>query len=89
MGRALPLSLRGDQVVVPSIESLESFRFQTDARYPEDRQAQLDAITAINEHASATNGYGSVVANQGLSAIRSADQIQAAAAISISPVGYH
>jgi len=39
VGRALPLSLRSEQVVVPSIESLQSFQFQTNERFPDDRDA--------------------------------------------------
>lgn len=88
VGRALPLSLRGEQVVVPSIESLQSYQFQTNERFPEDRNAQLNAIESINERTSQGQGYGAFVASQGLSAIRSADQIQTATTKYSSTVQY-
>jgi len=88
VGRALPLSLRGEQIVVPSIASLESFQFQTNERYPQDRDAQVNTVTAINESMSNGDSYGATVATTGLSAMRSADQIQEAASQYDSPVDY-
>jgi len=89
VGRSLPLTLRGQQVVVPSIASLESFQFQTNERFPEDRNAQLKAFSAIQEATSAAgSGYRSTVAGTGLSALRSADAIQRAASHYSSTVDY-
>lgn len=88
VGGFLPLSLRGEQVVVPSIANLETFQFQTNQRYPQDRQAQVDAITAINEATGNGNSYDALVANTGLTAIRNADTIQTATAKYSSAVEY-
>lgn len=88
VGGLLPLSLRGEQVVVPSIANLETFQFQTNQRYPQDRQAQVDAITAINEATGNGSNYDALVANTGLTAIRNADTIQTATAKYSSAVEY-
>ncbi|HEY5596204.1 MAG TPA: DUF1501 domain-containing protein [Candidatus Bipolaricaulota bacterium] len=88
VGGLLPLSLRGEQVVVPSIANLETFQFQTNQRYPQDRQAQVDAITAINEVTGNGASYDALVANTGLTAIRNADTIQTATANYSSAVEY-
>ncbi len=89
VGNDLPLSLRGEQVVVPSIRDLEGFEFQTNDAFPEDREPQLSAFTAINERVGAReDGTRSLIANTGLSAIRSAAAIQDAAARYSSEVVY-
>lgn len=88
IGRALPLSLRGEQIVVPSIANLESFQFQTNERYPQDHDAQVNTVLAINESMSDGDSYGATVANTGLSALRSADTIQEAASQYNSAVEY-
>ena len=83
----LPLTLKGDQVVVPSIQNLESYTFLTDEQYPGDRDAQLAAFNAIH----AQNGQGSyldIIANSGVSALSSSEELQAAAAQYTTTIQY-
>jgi len=83
----LPLTMKGDQVVVPSIQNLDSYTLETDSRYPGDRQAQLDAFTAINSQTS-TESFVNIIAESGLKAFESSEELQAAAAEYTTTVQY-
>jgi len=84
----LPLTLRGDQIVVPSIQSLESYQFQTDARYPQDRANQVATFERVYSQTVENDVYRSVLLNSGLKAIKSAADLQEAAAKYQSSVEY-
>lgn len=77
IGGTLPLTLVGEKVVVPSIASLESYQFLTDARYPQERAKRLQLFQAIHGQ-SFENAYLDYLAQTGLGAQQSADELQAA-----------
>lgn len=87
----LPLTLRGDNIVVPSIQSLESYQFQTDPAYPDDRAARIAAFRALQQSVTAVadeDPYAGFVAQTGLKALESAEDLQKAAAQYQSTVEY-
>jgi uncharacterized protein (DUF1501 family) len=83
----LPLTLKGDQVVVPSIQNLESYNFLTDEAHPEDRDAQLAAFNAIHAQLGQT-GNVDTIAGTGISALESSEALQIAAAGYSSSIQY-
>ncbi len=84
----LPLTLRGDQVVVPSIQSLESYQFQTDSRYPQDHETRVATFQRIHSQTVADDPYLSFLVNSGLKAVESAADLQEAASKYSSSVQY-
>lgn len=85
----LPLTLRGNQVVVPSIQNLENYQFQTDARYPQDRERQLATFQQIHSRTTvADDPYLGFLVNSGLKAVESAADLQEAAAKYTSSIQY-
>lgn len=77
IGGTLPLTLVGEKVVVPSIASLESYQFLTDARYPQEREKRLQLFQTINGQ-SFENAYLDYLAQTGIGAQQSADELQTA-----------
>lgn len=77
IGGTLPLTLVGEKVVVPSIASLESYQFLTDARYPQERAKRLQLFQAINGQPF-ESAYLDYLAQTGLGAQQSADELQTA-----------
>lgn len=77
IGGTLPLTLVGEKVVVPSIASLESYQFLTDARYPQERAKRLQLFHAINGQPF-ENAYLEYLAQTGIGAQQSADELQTA-----------
>ncbi|MFN4218532.1 MAG: DUF1501 domain-containing protein [Candidatus Bipolaricaulia bacterium] len=77
IGGTLPLTLVGEKVVVPSIASLESYQFLTDARYPQERSKRLQLFQAINGQPF-ESAYLDYLAQTGLGAQQSADELQTA-----------
>jgi uncharacterized protein (DUF1501 family) len=87
IGISLPLALVGQKVVVPSIASLEAYRFQTDAKYQGDRANQVDTFLKLSRR-SQFDLFEEYVAKTGLSAYESAEQLQKAAGAYKSTVEY-
>lgn len=54
IGGTLPKSFNANEVVVPSISSLEAYQFLTDPAYAGDSTNQINAFLATNTRASAT-----------------------------------
>lgn len=77
IGGTLPLTLVGEKVVVPSIASLESYQFLTDARYPQEREQRLQLFRAINGQPF-ENAYVEYLAQTGIGAQQSAAELQTA-----------
>ncbi len=87
IGGTLPLTLVGEKVVVPSIASLEGYQFLTDTRYPQEREKRLKLFQAINGQ-SFENAYLDYLAQTGLGAQQSADDLQTAVKKYTSKVEY-
>ncbi len=87
IGGTLPLTLVGEKVVVPSIASLESYQFLTDARYPQERQSRLRLFQSINSQ-SFESAYLGYLAQTGLGAQQSADELQTAVKKYTSKIEY-
>jgi len=77
IGGTLPLTLVGEKVVVPSIASLEGYQFLTDARYPQEREKRIQLFRTINGQ-SFENAYLDYLAQTGLGAQQSAEELQTA-----------
>ncbi|MCL6642145.1 MAG: DUF1501 domain-containing protein [Candidatus Bipolaricaulota bacterium] len=87
IGGTLPLTLVGEKVVVPSIASLESYQFLTDTRYPQEREKRLRLFQTINGQ-SFENAYLDYLAQTGLGAQQSADELQTAVKKYTSKIEY-
>jgi uncharacterized protein (DUF1501 family) len=84
----LPLTLRGNQIVVPSIQSLDSYQFQTDPRYPQDRESRVATFQRIHSQTITDDPYRSILYNSGLKAVESAADLQEAAQKYTSSIQY-
>jgi uncharacterized protein (DUF1501 family) len=87
IGGTLPLMLVGEKVVVPSIASLEGYQFLTDTRYPQEREKRLRLFQTINGQ-SFENAYLDYLAQTGLGAQQSADELQTAVKKYTSKIEY-
>jgi uncharacterized protein (DUF1501 family) len=87
IGGTLPLTLVGEKVVVPSIASLEGYQFLTDTRYPQEREKRLRLFQTINGQ-SFENAYLDYLAQTGLGAQQSADELQTAVKKYTSKIEY-
>jgi uncharacterized protein (DUF1501 family) len=87
VGGPLPLTLVGSKVVVPAIISLDSYKFQTDSKYPNDAQSQIATFTQINTRSG--NGTAvDYVAQSALDGLNSSTALQKATANYRSTVTY-
>lgn len=78
IGGVLPLTLRGTKVVVPSIVNLQSFQLQTDSKYAQDRANRLQLFTQLNSQPFDASVYLAYIAQTGLGAHQSAEELQQA-----------
>src|SRR4051794_40983697 len=46
----MPRAFRGERSQVPAVPNLESYKYQTDPNFPEDRSQQTTAFTQISSH---------------------------------------
>lgn len=68
-----------EAVLVPAVASIGAFSFQTDTRYRNDRQAQLQTLLNIYSQASNWPHYETLIRRSTLNALASSDQLQRAA----------
>lgn len=78
IGGVLPLTLRSTKVVVPSIVNLQSFQLQTDPKYAQDRANRLQLFTQLNSQPFDAGAYLALIAQTGLGAHQSAEELQQA-----------
>ncbi len=76
----LPRELRGEHSQVPAIPSFDTYRYQTDPNYPQDRTTQINAFTQISSHVPVNLPYVGLVQTNIIDAYTTADRIQAAGA---------
>jgi uncharacterized protein (DUF1501 family) len=86
--QTLPRALWTESVFVPSLTSLNGYRFQSDPRYPADREARLRALRALDATTEALRPYAEFLGWQSLNALASADALQQVAALWQTPVEY-
>jgi uncharacterized protein (DUF1501 family) len=80
LGDTLPLSLWTEHVLVPSIGSISSFRFQTDGgEAPDERLQHLDAFRKIYAATGSSHLYDDFVKRVGRDAVETSEAIQAIA----------
>lgn len=79
LGNSLPLAFWTSHVLVPTIGSINTFQFQTDGEYPDDRQNQLASIQQIMAASSTPREYDEFVRNVGAAALETSERIQAVA----------
>ena len=85
---ALPKILYANDVVVPSISNFAQFTFQTDARYASDRSNKLNTFKTNSSRQFETGSFIEAIAMEGMGAIASTDQVQAAVGTYRSTVTY-
>lgn len=75
------------QSIVPAISSLETFDLEADARFPDDRQNQIDALTLLN---SGTGGatYDDYIRKVALDALSTSAELKRVASAYASRVTY-
>ncbi|HJQ70375.1 MAG TPA: DUF1501 domain-containing protein [Blastocatellia bacterium] len=84
----LPKSLFGDKVVVPSISNFTTYTFQTDARFPGDRNNQVNTFNASARRTFPGDTFISSVATTSVDAVAGAAQVQASVGTYTSTVVY-
>ncbi|HEY7068221.1 MAG TPA: DUF1501 domain-containing protein [Chloroflexota bacterium] len=88
VGQSLPRAFWTESVFVPTLTSLEGYRFQTDPRWPADRDAQIRALQALDARHEAIRPYAEFLGSQSLNALASADELQRVGAVWQTPVSY-
>lgn len=88
VGGSLPKAFFGENVVVPSISSFETYNYLTDARYPRDRTNQLNTFNANYARTFTPDTFTSLLDGNGLDAVTGAAQVQSATATYTSNVTY-
>ncbi len=85
---ALPKALYANDVVVPSISNFAQFTFQTDARYGGDRNNKINVFKTNSSRQFEAGSFIEALAAEGIGAINSTDQVQAAVGTYRSSVTY-
>jgi len=88
VGGSLPKSLFGDKVVVPSISNFANYTYQTDARFPGDRNNQINTFNSTNRRAFTADSFIASVAETSVDAVAGAAQVQAAVGTYSSTIVY-
>jgi len=88
IGGSLPKAMYASKVVIPSIQSFASYTFQTDGRFPGDRNNQINAFHGTNTRDLPVNSFIKAIADAGVDAVDGAAQLQTAVAAYTSPVHY-
>lgn len=76
LGGTLPLGLKAREVIVPAISNFETYRFQTDSRFPQDAGNRINAFLALNREAAPEQTYREIIRQVALDAYQSAEQLQ-------------
>jgi uncharacterized protein (DUF1501 family) len=88
VGQTLPRAFWTESVFVPALTSLEGYRFQTDPRWPADRDAKIRTLQALDARHEAIRPYAEFLGQQSLNALASADELQHVASAWQTPVNY-
>jgi uncharacterized protein (DUF1501 family) len=75
VGQSLPRAFWTENLFVPALTNLGTYRFQTDPRSPADRAAQLRAKAALDAAHEALRPYAEFLGQQSLNALASADEL--------------
>lgn len=67
----LPRTLVGERVIIPHIQSLDNYGFQTDSRYPDNRNNRLATFLAVNRGSFSEGSLAARVAGAGVRAVES------------------
>jgi uncharacterized protein (DUF1501 family) len=88
VGQSLPRAFWTENLFVPALTNLGTYRFQTDPRSPADRAAQLRAKAALDAGHEALRPYAEFLGQQSLNALASADELGRVANGWSTPVAY-
>jgi uncharacterized protein (DUF1501 family) len=88
IGGNLPRTLFADNFVTPSISNFNAYTFQTDGRFPGDRNNQLSTFQFTNGRDFPAGSYIAGVADTGFDAVAGAAQLQSSVASYRSTVTY-
>lgn len=79
LGSSLPLSLWVEHVVVPTINTVASFKFTTDGEYPADSMNKLTAFRSIYAEQASPRAYDEFIRSVGLDALQTSDTLASVA----------
>ncbi len=74
----MPRAFRGERSQVPAVPNFESYKYQTDDNYKQDRGRQLQAFTQISSHVPIDVPYVGLVQRNIRDAYTTADRLQSA-----------
>jgi uncharacterized protein (DUF1501 family) len=72
----MPRAFRGEHSQVPSVPNFEAYHFQTDDRFPEDRNRQIAAFKQISSHVPIDVPYVGLVQRNIIDAYTTAERLQ-------------
>lgn len=84
----LPKTLSANKVIVPSVASVNEFRFKVDPDYPQDRGAQISAFEDIYANFNLRRPYVDLLRKVGLETNKASDNLLAVTKKYRSPVDY-
>jgi uncharacterized protein (DUF1501 family) len=95
VGGQLPKSFFADKVVIPNIttprgaaQSFAEYDYLTDARFPGDRNNQLNTFNSTNRRDFATGSFADAIASTSVDAVGGAAQVQASVKTYTSSITY-
>ncbi len=88
VGQALPRAFWTESVFVPALSSLDGYRFQTDPRWPADRDAKIQTLQELDARHEAIRPYADFLGQQSLNALASTDELQRVAGAWQTPISY-
>jgi uncharacterized protein (DUF1501 family) len=74
----MPRAFRGEHSQVPAVPNFESYQYQTDPNFPQDRSQQINAFTQISSHVPVDLPYVGLVQRNIVDAYTTADRLQSA-----------
>ena len=77
-----------DTTLVPAVASVGAFSFQTDTKYKNDRQLQIQTLQNIYNQAGTWSPFESLIRRGTVNALAGADQLQQVASAYQTPVQY-
>jgi uncharacterized protein (DUF1501 family) len=88
ISQALPRAFWTESLFVPTLATLNTYRVQTDPRWPADRAAKLRTLQALDAAHEAIRPYAQFLGEQSLNALSSTDEVQRVAGGWSTPVEY-
>ncbi len=88
IGDTLPGAFWTERIMVPTIASLQTFKYQTDPRNVADRAAQLQAAQDVQLRDAVLRPYEQLLSQAAISAVQASEEVQRVASSYQTPVTY-